>query len=458
MPLPTPSEGQSEDDFIASCMSSDTMQKEFPDRKQRLAVCYSQFRKKRSVDPKDDVARAKNHFGISDEEWEALTEDLKQHYIEQLPPVGSRRGFVDSDPIPIFRTFEYKGKRYIHGYGAIFTSPDSHGTVMTRDVVEASIEKVLKKFPAVRYMHYKPFAQILFDGEIDNIRTRLNDEGFYILGEVYPEAEAEWRMVKRGHWGLSWSMSPVGAKTELRRARDGKMYPHFVKGLIHEISVVDAPSHLDCAAYAIQRGVHSDHLGGVTRATSESEKGGSRYTGEKRNMEKEDIEEMFKEHDTKLMDDIKRMIEGKKANENLEKTLEERDAKLMRFFTEELQKIEKKQEPPSALETAYTKATAEIKKIEDTVTTLRSAVSALQSKGEDASSLEKRITALEKEKDSIVKAAAAAVGETVKDLDKRLSKVENVPDEKSPLTAVTKPYVRGYGVKAMLEAALEGGR
>lgn len=47
MPLPTPREGQSQDEFIGSCMSSKVMKKEFPESKQRVAICYSQFRKKR---------------------------------------------------------------------------------------------------------------------------------------------------------------------------------------------------------------------------------------------------------------------------------------------------------------------------------------------------------------------------------------------------------------------------
>jgi len=46
MPLPTPREGQGQDEFIGKCMSNDTMKSEFPDTKQRVAVCYSQWRKK----------------------------------------------------------------------------------------------------------------------------------------------------------------------------------------------------------------------------------------------------------------------------------------------------------------------------------------------------------------------------------------------------------------------------
>lgn len=43
--MPTPKDGQSQDDFISSCMSSESMMKEFPEQKQRQAVCFSQWKK-----------------------------------------------------------------------------------------------------------------------------------------------------------------------------------------------------------------------------------------------------------------------------------------------------------------------------------------------------------------------------------------------------------------------------
>ena len=47
MPLPTP-KSQSKKKFIASCMANPTMNKDFSDNKQRAAVCYSQWEKKKS--------------------------------------------------------------------------------------------------------------------------------------------------------------------------------------------------------------------------------------------------------------------------------------------------------------------------------------------------------------------------------------------------------------------------
>jgi hypothetical protein len=43
MPLPKPKPDEDKDKFIARCMG--VLKTEFPGRKQRLAVCYSQLKK-----------------------------------------------------------------------------------------------------------------------------------------------------------------------------------------------------------------------------------------------------------------------------------------------------------------------------------------------------------------------------------------------------------------------------
>lgn len=50
MPLPAPKKGEQRDEFISRCVSDETMKKEYPEQKQRLAVCYSQWRKKADID------------------------------------------------------------------------------------------------------------------------------------------------------------------------------------------------------------------------------------------------------------------------------------------------------------------------------------------------------------------------------------------------------------------------
>lgn len=47
MPLPKPEKGETEKAFMDRCMGNDVMNKEFPRRGQRAAVCHSQFKKRK---------------------------------------------------------------------------------------------------------------------------------------------------------------------------------------------------------------------------------------------------------------------------------------------------------------------------------------------------------------------------------------------------------------------------
>lgn len=45
MPLPNPKKSEKQGDFISRCAGNETMNKDFPNTKQRIAVCYSQWQK-----------------------------------------------------------------------------------------------------------------------------------------------------------------------------------------------------------------------------------------------------------------------------------------------------------------------------------------------------------------------------------------------------------------------------
>jgi len=47
MPIPKPRAGEKESKFIERCMSNETMVREYPDNKQRIAVCYQGWRDKK---------------------------------------------------------------------------------------------------------------------------------------------------------------------------------------------------------------------------------------------------------------------------------------------------------------------------------------------------------------------------------------------------------------------------
>jgi hypothetical protein len=49
MPIPKPKKGQDEQEFMSRCMGDEMMKKDFPDQKQRVAVCLTQVRRKKAT-------------------------------------------------------------------------------------------------------------------------------------------------------------------------------------------------------------------------------------------------------------------------------------------------------------------------------------------------------------------------------------------------------------------------
>jgi hypothetical protein len=63
MPIPNPKKSEKQGDFVSRCMGDETMNKEFPDQKQRAAVCYSQFKKgNASIGASESLEEYKNDF------------------------------------------------------------------------------------------------------------------------------------------------------------------------------------------------------------------------------------------------------------------------------------------------------------------------------------------------------------------------------------------------------------
>jgi signal peptide peptidase SppA len=66
MPLPTPREGEEQDEFISRCMGDETANADFPDQEQRAAVCHRQWREAHGEQAADGTTAAcwSNHLGI----------------------------------------------------------------------------------------------------------------------------------------------------------------------------------------------------------------------------------------------------------------------------------------------------------------------------------------------------------------------------------------------------------
>lgn len=63
MPIPTPKGNESQDNFVSRCVSSEVVQNEFDSQDQRLAVCYSTWRRSQTKsNPRKfkDIAQGNN--------------------------------------------------------------------------------------------------------------------------------------------------------------------------------------------------------------------------------------------------------------------------------------------------------------------------------------------------------------------------------------------------------------
>lgn len=45
MPIPSPKGKEKQQDFVSRCMGDSVMVKDYPDQKQRAAICYSAYKK-----------------------------------------------------------------------------------------------------------------------------------------------------------------------------------------------------------------------------------------------------------------------------------------------------------------------------------------------------------------------------------------------------------------------------
>jgi len=482
MPVPKPETGESKEDYLAKCHKFLHDENKARDEKrpddQISAICYEQWR-------------------------------------EYAREVG-----FESEPIPLLRSFESDGKRYVYGYAAIFDSPDFFGTTMTKGVVEDSLPH-LRKFPAVRFMHREPFGQIVFDKDVDGIKTFVGENGFHVLCEIYPEAETQWNMVTRGSWGFSYGFMPdvKGGGVD----HEGR----FVKGVLYEVSVVDSPAHEDAVAYVMRRMIDG-HKGGnfVTneRITAEEEKrlsdssfacivgsgdnkqrklpindaahcrnamarynqaegcqtaevkakicsaarkfgidnafekGGFCYKGVEKSMEnKEEMEQWLKDAEKRIFDKVTEAINAKKTTVSMEDSLKAMEERVMKALDAKL--AEKKE--PSQVEKTFGDVQHKIESLDKKIEKLRGLEKTLKAEGEDNSNLVARITEIEKQRDdlasTIIKSVEDVVERKLGKVDERLAAIENIPDLRSPATTGEKPVRRGMGgFGDMLEASRRG--
>jgi hypothetical protein len=78
MPIPKPKKSEKQSEFVSRCMGNDTMNKEFPDQKQRAAVCYSQWGEKKAK-ANLIIGDGENEMLFQFNENKALAETLEEY-------------------------------------------------------------------------------------------------------------------------------------------------------------------------------------------------------------------------------------------------------------------------------------------------------------------------------------------------------------------------------------------
>jgi len=156
VPIPKPKSDEKQDTFIARCMSNDTMKEEYPDNKQRLAICFDSWRKKKGGKKPDTKSGEK-------------VMEIRTFAVDELR--------ADTD--------EYNEPR-IDGHAAVFNKWAQVGSFMER-VRPGSFEETIKQ---------------------DDVRALFNHDPNYVLGRK-SSGTLELEEDKKG---LAVSMAPPGTQ------------------------------------------------------------------------------------------------------------------------------------------------------------------------------------------------------------------------------------------------------
>lgn len=77
MPIPKRKPGEKKNDFVGRCMGNETMKKDYPDQKQRIAICLGQTRTKGSSLIEDVVDNLLAENASWDDEWDEFVWEIE---------------------------------------------------------------------------------------------------------------------------------------------------------------------------------------------------------------------------------------------------------------------------------------------------------------------------------------------------------------------------------------------
>jgi len=135
MPLPKPRKGEERDAFISRCIGNDLMNKEYPDNKQRAAVCYNQWRAK--LKNQQYKVLTTNNYVIRTE-----THQGRKHLV--VPVVMMVEGVHNGSAGPLLHTQDELGKfpAAWNGIPVVIGHPEENGQLISANspkVIDQSV-------------------------------------------------------------------------------------------------------------------------------------------------------------------------------------------------------------------------------------------------------------------------------------------------------------------------------
>lgn len=197
MPIPKPSSGESESDFMARCTGDSTMLAEYSQRDQRVAVCLSSYREGGKEETVMDEALVEDFTDDFDDEMKSETLDIQAE-------------------LKAYNGDDEEEKGVFSGYGSIFGNKDLGNDVMMQGAFAKSIASKGPKGVKLLYQHDAKEPIGVFD-EIIEDRKGLRVKGRLAMGTQ--KGREVYELMKMGAIdGLSigYRVSPKGADYDER--------------------------------------------------------------------------------------------------------------------------------------------------------------------------------------------------------------------------------------------------
>jgi HK97 family phage prohead protease len=197
MPIPKPSSGESESDFMARCTGDSTMLAEYSQRDQRVAVCLSSYREGGKEETVMDEALVEDFTDDFDDEMKSETLDVQAE-------------------LKAYNGDDEEEKGVFSGYGSIFGNKDLGNDVMVQGAFAKSIASKGPKGVKLLYQHDAKEPIGVFD-EIIEDKKGLRVKGRLAMGTQ--KGREVYELMKMGAIdGLSigYRVSPKGAMYDER--------------------------------------------------------------------------------------------------------------------------------------------------------------------------------------------------------------------------------------------------